>query len=42
MREAYRKLAQDIAELFNADPVTAQQFAERMLQFETDIANVRD
>lgn len=42
MRTAYVTLAKNIAELFGASPTDAQNFAERMLQFETDIANVRN
>lgn len=39
-RDAYKKLTQDIAELFGATTTDAAAFADRMLVFETEIANV--
>lgn len=40
MVQAYKKLAQAVAEEFHADPTTAAADMEDVVKLETDIANV--
>lgn len=40
MVQAYKKLAQAVAEEFHADPITAAADMEDVVKLETDIANV--
>jgi len=40
MRQAYKKLTREVAELFGADPTVASNDVEAMMALETEIANV--